>query len=47
MNIIIRDLDQTRVHFEAAVQSVGEQDAVRHLFGLSRVTPSTFARLWE
>jgi hypothetical protein len=29
MNIILRDLDQTRVHFEAAVQSVGEQAAVR------------------
>jgi len=36
--LILRDLDQTRVHFEVAVQSVGEQDAVRHLFGLSRVT---------
>jgi hypothetical protein len=47
MNIILRDLDQTRVHFEVAVQSVGEQAAVRHLFGLSRGTPSTFARLWE
>jgi hypothetical protein len=29
VNVIIRDLDQTRVHFEAAVQSVGEQAAVR------------------
>ncbi len=29
MNIILRDLDQTRVHFEVAVQSVGEQAAVR------------------
>jgi hypothetical protein len=47
VNVIIRDLDQTRVHFEVAVQSVGEQDAVRHMVGLSRGTPSTFARLWE
>ena len=29
MNVIIRDLDQTRVHFEAAVQRVGEQAANR------------------
>jgi uncharacterized protein with GYD domain len=29
VNIILRDLDQTRVHFEVAVQSVGEQAAVR------------------
>ena len=29
MNIIIRDLDQTRLHFEAAVTRVGEQDATR------------------
>jgi hypothetical protein len=29
MNIIIRDLDQTRLHFEAAVQRVGEQEAKR------------------
>ena len=29
MNIILRDLDQTRVRFEAAVHSVGEQAAVR------------------
>ena len=29
MNVIIRDLDQTRVHFEAAVHNVGEQAAVR------------------
>jgi hypothetical protein len=46
MNIILRDLDQAGVHFEAAAHSVGEQDAVRHMFGLSRGTPSTFARLW-
>jgi hypothetical protein len=47
VNVIIRDLDQTRVHFEAAVHNVGEQAAVRHMVGLSRGTPSTFARLWE
>lgn len=29
MNILIRDLDQTRIHFEAAVQRVGEQEANR------------------
>jgi len=29
MNVIIRDLDQTRVAFEAMVQRVGEQDATR------------------
>ncbi len=29
MNVIIRDLDQTRIHFEAAIQRVGEQDATR------------------
>jgi len=29
MNVIIRDLDQTRVHFEAAVHRVGERDATR------------------
>ena len=29
MNVIIRDLDQTRVHFEAAVHNVGKQAAVR------------------
>jgi hypothetical protein len=29
VNVIIRDLDQTRVHFEAAVQRVGEQAATR------------------
>lgn len=29
MNIIIRDLDQTRIHFEAAIARVGEQDATR------------------
>jgi len=29
VNVIIRDLDQTRVHFEAAVQRVGEQEANR------------------
>jgi hypothetical protein len=29
MNIIIRDLDQTRVHFEAMVRRVGEEDATR------------------
>lgn len=29
MNIIIRDLDQTRLHFEAAIHRVGEQDATR------------------
>ena len=29
MNVIIRDLDQTRIHFEAAVQRVGEQAATR------------------
>lgn len=29
MNVIIRDLDQTRIHFEAAVQRVGEQQATR------------------
>jgi hypothetical protein len=29
VNIIFRDLGQTRVHFEAAVHSVGEQAAVR------------------
>lgn len=29
MNIIIRDLDQTRIHFEAAITRVGEQDATR------------------
>ena len=29
MKAIIRDLDQTRVHFEAAVQRVGEREAKR------------------
>lgn len=29
MNIIIRDLDQTRIAFEAAINRVGEQDATR------------------
>ena len=29
MNVIIRDLDQTRVHFEAAIHRVGERDATR------------------
>ncbi|MDR9395671.1 MAG: hypothetical protein RI571_15360 [Roseovarius sp.] len=29
MNVIIRDLDRTRVHFEAAVARVGEQGATR------------------
>ena len=29
MNVIIRDLDQTRIHFEAAVQRVGENAATR------------------
>ena len=29
MNVIIRDLDKTRIHFEAAVQRVGEQEANR------------------
>lgn len=29
MNVIIRDLDQTRIHFEAAIQRVGERDAKR------------------
>jgi hypothetical protein len=29
VNVIIRDLDQTRIHFEAAVQRVGEQEATR------------------
>jgi hypothetical protein len=29
MNILIRDLDQTRIHFEAAVARVGEQAATR------------------
>ena len=29
MNVIIRDLDQTRVHFEAAIHRVGERDAKR------------------
>jgi hypothetical protein len=29
MNILIRDLDQTRVHFEAALQRLGEQAATR------------------
>jgi hypothetical protein len=27
MNVIIRDLDQTRVHFEAAIHRLGEQAA--------------------
>lgn len=29
MNVILRDLDQTRVHFEAAIHRVGEQAATR------------------
>ena len=29
MNVIIRDLDRTRIAFEAAIQRVGEQDATR------------------
>lgn len=29
MNVIIRDLDQTRIHFEAAVARLGEQAATR------------------
>ena len=29
MNVIIRDLDQTRIHFEAAVQRVGENAVTR------------------
>jgi hypothetical protein len=29
VNIIIRDLDQTRIAFEAAINRVGEQDATR------------------
>jgi len=29
MNVIIRDLDQTRVHYEAAVARLGERDATR------------------
>ena len=29
MNVIIRDLDQTRIHFEAAIQRVGETEAKR------------------
>jgi len=29
VNVIIRDLDQTRIHFEAAVQRVGQQEANR------------------
>ena len=29
MNVIIRDLDQTRVHFEAAVHRIGKRDATR------------------
>lgn len=27
MNVIIRDLDQTRIHFDAAIQRVGEREA--------------------
>lgn len=29
MNVIIRDLDQTRIHFEAAIQRVGDDAATR------------------
>ena len=29
VNVIIRDLDQTRIHFEAAVARLGEQAATR------------------
>ena len=29
MNVILRDLNQTRVHFEAAIHRVGEQAATR------------------
>ena len=29
MNVIIRDLDKTRIHFEAAVARLGEQAAMR------------------
>jgi hypothetical protein len=29
VNVIIRDLDQTRIHFEATIQRVGERDAKR------------------
>lgn len=29
MNVIIRDLDQTRIHFEAAIQRVGQNEAKR------------------
>ena len=29
MNVMIRDLDQTRVHYEAAVHRVGERNATR------------------
>ena len=29
MNVILRDLDQTRVHFETAIHRVGEQAATR------------------
>ena len=33
MNVILRDLDQTRVHFEAAIHRVGEQAAARAFTG--------------
>ena len=49
MNVIIRDLDQTRIHFEAAVARLGEQAATRAfnraLNSETRTIRSSFANL--